>query len=227
MSSEASVQAVLLDIDGTLIDSNPAHAKAWCEALNEFGHPVTLEETAHQIGKGADQLMPAFLSDEELARDGDALQERASEIFSSKYREHLRPFACTRELVQRLQRDGCRVIIASSADGDELEHYKRVAHIDDLVHEGASHDDADHSKPAPDIFEAALAKLNGTPREQVIVIGDSPYDAQAAQKAGLRTIGVLSGNFPEAELREAGCAAIYRDVADLFAHYDSSPLARE
>jgi HAD superfamily hydrolase (TIGR01549 family) len=224
MSPEIPVQAVLLDIDGTLIDSNEAHAKAWCEALNEFGHHVTLAQTAHEIGKGADQLMPVFLSKEELARDGEALQKRTKEIFTAKYREQLRPFACTRELVQRLQRDGRRVVIASSAAGDELEHYKRVAHIDDLVHEAASSDDAEHSKPAPDIFQAALAQLNGTPREQVIVIGDSPYDAEAARKAGLRSIGVLSGHFPEAELREAGCSAIYRDVADLLARYETSPL---
>src|SRR4051812_24540388 len=100
MSPEPPVQAVLLDIDGTLIDSNEAHAKAWCEALNEFGHDVTLAEAAHQIGKGADQLMPAFLSPQELARHGEALQNRASEIFNTRYRDHLRPFACTRELVQ-------------------------------------------------------------------------------------------------------------------------------
>jgi HAD superfamily hydrolase (TIGR01509 family) len=223
-ASAPVVEAVLLDVDGTLIDSNEAHAKAWQEALACFGCAVSVEEARRQMGKGGDELMPGFLTQEEIARRGAEIEARCGEVFKAKYLDELRAFPGTRALVQRLLRDGRQVLLASSAGGDELENYKRLAQIHDLVHDGASRDDVDRSKPHPDIFEAALGKLNGTPRERVVVIGDSPYDAEAAGKAGVRTIGVLSGGFGEEELREAGCVAVYRDVADLLAQYDASPL---
>ena len=177
------------------------------------------------MGKGGDELMPMFLSGEEIAAKGAAIEERCKEVFEAKYRAALHAFPGTRELVQRLLADGRKVLLASSAGGEELEHYKRLARIDDLVADGASRDDVARSKPHPDIFEAALKKLNGLAREQVVVIGDSPFDAEAASKAGVRAIGVLSGGFTEAALRAAGCVCVYRDVADLLAQYDSSPLA--
>jgi phosphoglycolate phosphatase-like HAD superfamily hydrolase len=130
-----------------------------------------------------------------------------------------------RQLFQRLRADEKRIVLASSAAGDELSTYKQKAEIEDLVQDETSKDDAEKSKPHPDIFAAALAKLSGISPEEAIVIGDSPWDAIAAKRAGVRTIGVLSGGFHDVDLREAGCIAIYKDAADLLARYDESPLA--
>ena len=218
------VEAVLLDVDGTLVNSNEAHAKAWQEALACFGCEVSLEQLRQQMGKGGDELMPVFLAEEQLRQSGTEIEERCAAIFNEKYRDELRAFPGTREFVQRLLRDGRRVMLASSAGGDELAHYKKLAQIDDLVSDSASRDDVERSKPHPDIFEAALEQLEGIPHPHVLVIGDSPYDAQAARRAGVRALGVLSGGFGEDELLTAGCEAVYRDVADLLARYQESPL---
>ena len=137
----------------------------------------------------------------------------------------VRAFPKVRELFQRVRADGKRIALASSAKGDELEAYKEIAHIEDLVEEETSKDDAERSKPHPDIFEAALEKLGDLKPGEAVVVGDTPYDAEAAGKLGLKTVGVLCGGFPEAELRAAGCVAIYRDPADLLARYAESPLS--
>jgi HAD superfamily hydrolase (TIGR01549 family) len=219
------IQAVIFDIDGTLVDSVDLHAEAWQRAFREFGREVAFEDVRHQIGKGGDQLMPVFFSEEELARFGEELEEFRGSLYKREYLPRVRAFPDVRELFLRVRGDGKRVALASSAKKDELGEYKRIARIEDLVEEETSADDADRSKPHPDIFEAALERLGDVARERVVVVGDTPYDAVAAGRAGLRTVGVLCGGFPEAELRESGCVQIYRDPADLLARYDSSPLA--
>jgi phosphoglycolate phosphatase-like HAD superfamily hydrolase len=135
-------------------------------------------------------------------------------------------FPAVRELFRRVKDEGLRVALASSAKGDELEAYKKLARIEDLVGEETSSDDAEKSKPHPDIFEAALEKLGDVRLSEAVVVGDTPYDAEAAGKAGLKTVGLLSGGFPAEDLRAAGCVRIYRDAADLLANYDTSPLAK-
>ena len=129
-----------------------------------------------------------------------------------------------RDLFGRLRADGRRLVLATSASGAELERYKDIAAIGDLLHGATSSDDAEHSKPEPDIFLAAL-RTAGVDAADAIVVGDTPYDAQAAGKAGLRAVGMLSGGFPEADLRAAGAGAIYRDPAHLLEDYDRSPLS--
>ena len=129
-----------------------------------------------------------------------------------------------RELLQRIKQNSKRIALASSAKEDEVATYKKIAQIEDLIESETSSDDADKSKPHPDIFQAALSKLPGVTAEKVIVVGDTPYDADAAAKANLRTIGLLCGGWEERELRRAGCIAIYRDPADLLAHYEELPL---
>jgi HAD superfamily hydrolase (TIGR01549 family) len=218
-------RGVIFDIDGTLLDSVDLHARAWQEAFAGFGREVSFEEVRRQIGKGGDQLMPVFLSEEELRNFGEELDKYRSELFKEKYLPQVRPFPKVRELFQRLLADGKRIALASSGKEDEVEHYKKIAGIDDLIHRSTSSDDAERSKPHPDIFEAALAKLGGLDVSDVVSVGDTPYDAEAAGKIGLRTAGVLCGGFPEADLRAAGCIAIYRDPADLLARYAESPLA--
>jgi phosphoglycolate phosphatase-like HAD superfamily hydrolase len=132
-----------------------------------------------------------------------------------------------RELFERIKEDDKRIALASSAKGDELSVYKRIANIEDLVEEETSSDDAEKSKPHPDIFEAALGELGGIEPAHAAVIGDTPYDAEAAGRAGLRNrIGVLCGGFPEKELRAAGMVEIYQDPADLLSQYEDSMLRR-
>jgi HAD superfamily hydrolase (TIGR01549 family) len=219
------INFVIFDVDGTLVDSVDLHARAWQEAFAHFGKDFPFERVRYQIGKGGDQLMPVFLSEEELEKFGEELEEYRGELFKRDYLPRVKGFPSVRELFERVRADGKRIALASSAKGDELETYKKLARIEDLVHEETSADDAEKSKPHPDIFVASLEQLGDPPREQAIVIGDTPYDAEAAGKAGLRTVGFLCGGFPEEDLRAAGCVEIYKDASDLLARYDSSPLA--
>jgi HAD superfamily hydrolase (TIGR01509 family) len=218
------VKAVIFDIDGTLIDSVDLHARAWQEAFEHFGKQFDFERVRYQIGKGGDQLLPVFLSESEIEKFGDELTEYRGELFKREYLSRVVAFPRVRELFERVLSDGKHIALASSAKKEELSKYKRIANIEDLVEEETSSDDAEKSKPHPDIFEAALAELGVEPSD-AIVVGDTPYDAEAALKAGVRTIGVLSGGFSEEDLREAGCVRIYKDAADLLANYDTSPLA--
>ena len=219
------VKAVIFDIDGTLIDSVDLHAAAWQEALRHFGHDVPFPKVRTQIGKGGDLLMAELLPEEEVRRRGKEIEEYRLELFKREYLLRVKPFPKVRELLERIRADGKRIALASSAKKEELERYKRIAGIEDLLDAETSSDDAEKSKPHPDIFEAALDRLEGITTADAIAVGDTPYDAQAAGKAGLRTIGLLCGGWPEPELRRAGCLAIYRDPAELLAHYEQSPLA--
>jgi HAD superfamily hydrolase (TIGR01549 family) len=219
-------EAIIFDIDGTLLDSVDLHAKAWQEAFQHFGRSISYEEVRSQIGKGGDQLLPVFLSDEELKRSGKAIEEYRSSLFKEKYLPKVRAFPSVRELFEKVKNCGQQVGLASSGKADEVQTYEKIANIEDLVEIKASSADAERSKPHPDIFEAALQRLgNNVQKKDVIVVGDSPYDAEAATRAGMRIVGVLCGGFPEPELRKAGCIAIYADPADLLRHYDESPLA--
>jgi HAD superfamily hydrolase (TIGR01509 family) len=219
------VKAVIFDIDGTLIDSVDLHAASWQEALRHFGHDLPHERVREQIGKGSDLLMAALLPEDEVRRRGEEIEAYRLDLFKRAYLSRVRPFPMVRELLERIEAAGPRIALASSAKREELERYKRIAGIDDLLDAETSSDDAERSKPHPDIFEAALARLEGIRVEEAIAVGDTPYDAQAAGQLGLRTIGLLCGGWPEEKLREAGCVAIYRDPADLLRDYDRSPLA--
>jgi HAD superfamily hydrolase (TIGR01549 family) len=221
------IKTVIFDIDGTLVDSVDLHARAWQEAFRRFGREVAFEKVRHQIGKGGDQLLPVFFDREELDRFGEELEKYRGELFKRDYMPQVRAFPGVRELFERIRGDGKRIALASSAKADEVEVYKRVARIEDLVEDETSADDAERSKPHPDIFEATADRLGDPRREELIVVGDTPYDAQAAAKAGMRTVGVLCGGFPEGELRAAGCVEIYEGPADLLARYEESVVGRK
>jgi HAD superfamily hydrolase (TIGR01549 family) len=218
------IKAVIFDIDGTLIDSVDLHARAWHESFKKFGRDVPYEEVRHQIGKGGDQLMPVFFSKEELDQFGKDLEQYRGELYKREYLPRVRSWPRVRDLFEHIKSYDIRIALASSAKADELEVYKKITQIEDLVEAATSADDAEKSKPHPDIFEAAILQLGDVLPSQALVIGDTPYDAEAAGKLNLRTIGLLCGGFPESELRSAGCIAIYKDPADLLQRFEESPL---
>ncbi len=217
-------RAVIFDVDGTLVDSVDQHARAWQDAFAEFGHTIGFDVIRAQIGKGGDQLMPVFMDQAEIEARGEALQKRRADILKTTYLPTITAFPQVRALLARLRANNIRVALASSAKAQELQTYKKIADIEDMIDIETTSEDAEKSKPHPDIFEAAIKKLEGIAPADMIVIGDTPYDAQAAAKAQLATIGVLCGGFAEADLKSAGCVRIYRDPADILDHYTSAIL---
>jgi phosphoglycolate phosphatase-like HAD superfamily hydrolase len=218
-------KAAVFDLDGTLLDSVDLHALAWHEAMVQFGHDVTFEQIRSQIGKGGDKLIPVFLSADERRDHGKEMEEWRAGRFKSAYLPLVRPFSAVPDLLRRVRDAGVRIAIGTSAKKDELRKYLEIARIADLVDVTASSEDAEESKPAPDIFEVVLNKLKIDGRDAV-ALGDTPYDASAAGKAGIVTIGVLCGGFMEASLREAGCAKVYSGPAAIFAQFEKSVFAR-
>jgi HAD superfamily hydrolase (TIGR01509 family) len=217
------VEAVLFDIDGVLIDSNEQHVNAWAFAFREEGHPQELTAIRAQIGKGGDLLVPSLLPDLE-----DALQKRIAKRhgkhFTDMYLDHVHAFEGARELIMRVHETGRKVVLASSAKREELDHYVEQLAIADCLSATTSIDDVESSKPEPDIFGAALAKI-GIDAEHAIVVGDTIYDVAAALSAGIATVGLTSSPFDAGKLHDAGAIAVFRDVADLLANFDRSPLA--
>jgi HAD superfamily hydrolase (TIGR01549 family) len=216
-------QAAIFDLDGTLIDSVDLHALAWHEALVKFGHDVSFEQARSQIGKGGDKLIPVFLSAEEQQDHGKALEDWRGKRFKTEYLSLVRPFSAVPDLLRRLRSAGIRVGIASSARRDELDKYLDIAGIGDLVDATTSSEDASESKPAPDVFEIILKKLKIESAADAVAVGDTPYDAIAARKAGIATIGVLCGGFTEASLRQAGCSEVFPGPGALFALWRIKP----
>ena len=218
-------QAAIFDLDGTLLDSVDFHAEAWRQVFLRHGRDIPFAQIRSQIGKGGDQLLPVFFSEEEIKRDGKQMESARGKLFKSEFLSKVKPFPGVRPLFERMKKDGFKLSLASSAKKDELEHYAELLGIEDLIHSGTSTDDAAQSKPEPDIFQAAVDKLSGVPTSTCLAVGDTPYDAEAAAKAGIKTVGVLCGGFPEEDLRKAGAIAIYQGPADLLARYDGSPFA--
>ena len=170
--------------------------------------------------------MPVFLSQERIEREGEEIETYRSDLFKREYLDKVRPFPAVRPLFERMRQAGLTIALASSGKKDEVEHYQDLLGIADLVDIATSSDDADRSKPHPDIFQATIKKLPGITPTDMIVVGDTPYDAEAAGKAGLRTIGVLCGGFPESDLRAAGCITVLRGPKHLLETFDDTFLSR-
>lgn len=218
-----TLQAVILDVDGTLVLSNDANAQAWVEAFTAFGYDVSFEQVRPLIGMGGDELIPRVVPGlKEDEGDGKAIAERRKELMLNHYGPKLQPTNGTRQLVQHMKDSGLRLLIASSATSQELQGLLKAAQVDDLLDEAVTSSDAEASKPAPDIVEVALSKLQIQP-DQVLMLGDTPYDIQAANTAGVGVIALRCGGFDDTAL--AGAKTIYNDPADLLAHYSNSPLA--
>lgn len=219
------VRAVIFDVDGTLVDSVGLHARAWQEAFRRFGKDLPFEAIRRQIGKGSDQLLPVFLSEAEIGEFGAALDMFRKDLYRREYQPTVKGFPQARELLERVKADGKQIVLATSGEPAVLEANKKAANIEGLADAETSAGDVEESKPHPDVFAAALGKLIDVDAAEVVTVGDTPYDAEAAGKLGLRTIGLLGGAFSMAEMRAAGCVAVYQDPADLLEHYGESPLA--
>lgn len=193
------IEAVLCDIDGTLVESNWLHAAAWKDAFAVVGVEIEMEEIRRQIGKGGDELIPVFVPWWRRKAVEEPLKAYRKLLFQQDYLPKVVPFPKVRDLMLRMKAEGIRPSLASSADKEELEVYKKIAGIEDLVEESSSASDADRSKPHPDIFEATLKKLGLKP-EKTLALGDTPWDAEAAGKAGVWTVGVTTGGWSEKEL---------------------------
>ncbi|HZF44106.1 MAG TPA: HAD family hydrolase [Sphingomonadaceae bacterium] len=222
-----SKRAVLFDVDGTLIDSNDFHAEAWQRTFAEWGHEVPFERIRSQIGKGGDNLLPALLPADFVKANKEAMESFRTDLFAREYMDRIKPFPQVRALFERVGEAGFDIVLASSGKEEEVAHHLKLIGSEDLVVSTTSADDAEHSKPDPDIFRSALAKLDGVAAGDAVVVGDSPYDMLAAAALGVPTIGFRSGGFPDPVLMEAGCREIFDGPADLLARFDASLLAKE
>jgi len=213
-------RAWILDVDGTIIDSNAAHVEAWQRAFARHGHGITAERIRVEIGKGGDKLVPSILGETAEEREGETLRELQTEEFLAIARARkLPPFPGARELVAELRRRDVRTAIATSSGNEHLEALGRSSGLDleDLTDILVNADDIEESKPAPDLIVAAVKKL-GVPAAECLMVGDTPWDAQACVAAGVACIGVRSGGNDSATLRAAGAREVREDLADVLAH---------
>jgi HAD superfamily hydrolase (TIGR01509 family) len=220
MADSDAPTAVLLDIDGTLVDSNFLHVHAWVQAFAEVGHPVDAWRVHRRIGMGSGRLIGELLGD-----DAERLGDDAKERHTARYAglaDLLRPFDGARDLVRALADRGVRVVLSTSAAPEELEKLRAVLDVDDLVQVTGA-EDVDEAKPEPDLVHAAL-DLAGVPADRAVFVGDSVWDVEAAVRAGVPCVGVLSGGTSAAELRDAGAADVVEDVAALLRDLDATPV---
>ena len=218
-------RAVLFDVDGTLVDTNDLHAAAWREAFLSFGLDRPVEEIRWQVGKGGDNLIPALFPD--LGEpERKEIEEYRGDLFRRDYLPRAVPFPGVRDLFERLRADGIRIVLASSSHAEEVDYHLSLIACADLVEATTSKDDVENSKPCPDIFAAALGRVAPLGAGQVAVVGDTPWDAKAAGKLGLRVVGFRSGGFPDDALAGAGACELYDGPGDLLARFDSSVFGR-
>jgi len=211
--------AILVDIDGTLVDTNYFHTVAWWRAFQEIGEDVPMSTIHPLIGMGSDQLVEQAIGRE---------SEEASDAHSRHYepfKEEIKAFPGAADLLNELARREARLILATSSDEKDLDRLQEAIGADDAIDEAVTKGDVEHSKPAPDIFEAALKKFDLDPR-RTLVVGDTRWDIEAASKLELEVVCVLTGGSTRQELDEVGAAAVYEDVAELLAQLDDSPVGR-
>ena len=217
-----ALRAILFDVDGTLVDSNDAHADAWVQAFRAHGVDVDWIKVRRSIGMGGDKLMPAVSGIEETSAKGSAIADDRGKIFKRDFLPKIKPFRNAARLVAAVKERGYTVVAASSAPKDELTPLLKIAGANALMDAKTSSDDAEESKPDPDIIVAALKRAKATASE-ALLIGDTPYDVEAARRAGVKVIGFRSGGWSDADL--AGALAVYDGPWDLLARIDESPLA--
>jgi HAD superfamily hydrolase (TIGR01509 family) len=212
--------AAILDIDGTLVDTNYQHAIAWYRAFRAHGFVVQLWKIHRHIGMGGDQLVASLIGEEADEQHGDSMRDAEKAAYADLIGE-VAPLAGARELIVELKERGHTVILASSAKADEADHYVDLLVVRDLVDGWTTSADVEQTKPDPDIVLAALEKAGGG---DAVMVGDSTWDCEAAKRAKMKSIGVLSGGFSDKELLEAGAAKVYESIVELRADLDSTPL---
>jgi HAD superfamily hydrolase (TIGR01549 family) len=213
------IKAIIFDLDGTLVDSVKYHAEAWVKAFQEYGYNFSHEKLSKQIGKGSEYIVNELLSSEEAEKLHSDIAQYRKQYYQDNLLEKVQPFPKVKELFEVIRADGIKIVLASAAREETIAHYQELLEIEDLIDGATSTDEVEKSKPEPNIFITALEKLAGISADEVMVVGDSPYDAIAANKIDLTTIGLLGGGFSRDTLKEAGCVAIYQDPADLLANY--------
>jgi HAD superfamily hydrolase (TIGR01509 family) len=202
----------ILDIDGTLVDTNYHHAIAWHRALRGHGHPIALWRIHRHIGMGGDQIVAALAGEEAEESEGDSIRSAEGEAYAELIGE-VEPMEGARGLIEDLRADGHSVVLASSAKAEEVEHYLNLLDARELVDAWTTSADVERTKPEPDLIQAALEKAHG--EGPAVMIGDSVWDVKAASAAGVPTLAVLTGGFSAAELREAGAAEVVESIAEL------------
>ena len=210
---------VLFDVDGTLVDSNYLHVVAWLRAFRATGHDEVLAAQVHRrVGMGAGQLM------DELVGGEDEAAKKAHAAEYERLWPELRPFPGAVDLLREVRRRGGETVLATSATEEEVGALRQALDCDDAITAITSSADVEEAKPSPDIFSTALEQ-SGLAAERCVVVGDTVWDAEAARRAGLRCVGVLSGGIAREVLLDAGMVAVYDDAAALLAAFDQSPLA--
>jgi HAD superfamily hydrolase (TIGR01509 family) len=215
-----AVEAALLDVDGTLIDSNYQHTLAWYRAFHQHGIVLPIWRIHRAIGMGGDQLVPALVGEDVDKKKGDEIRESRDPIYKELIRE-VEPLQGAHELIAALKERGLRVVLASSSPEDELEHYLELLDARKLADAWTTKDDVEATKPALDLVLAALEKA-GT--KSAVMVGDTRWDIEAAGKAGVETVAVVTGGWSKQELREAGAAAVFESVDELRKRLDETPL---
>ena len=215
-------RAAILDLDGTLVDTNYQHAVAWFRAFRRYGHVLPLWRIHRHIGMGGDKLVAALAGEDVEEEQGDEVRAAEKELYLDLL-EETEPLAGARELIAELKARGLRVVLASSAKEQELDHYLDLLDVRDVADAWTSSADVAATKPDPDLVRAALDKA-GT--DEAVMVGDTGWDCEAAARAGVETICVLTGGWSEQELREAGAVAVYASVSDLRADLDEVMRSR-
>jgi HAD superfamily hydrolase (TIGR01509 family) len=217
------ILGIALDVDGTLVDSNEGHARAWVDAFGEFGVRTSLAEVRPMIGMGGDRILDKVAGLGPDDPGGSAIDERRLELFRTHYLPTIRPFADVPAFLAQLRDAGIAVVVASAASKEDLKRLLEIAGVPELAETAVSTDEVARSKPAPDVVCAALEKL-ALPPSEVLMVGDTPWDVEAAARAGSGTLALRSGGWNDDGLAYA--VAVYDDVAHLLREFHRSPLAR-
>jgi HAD superfamily hydrolase (TIGR01509 family) len=216
------LRGAIVDVDGTLIDSNDAHAESWTRTFAAHGYDVGFDDVREQIGKGGDRLLHELAGVDDDSDEGQAMKDERRALFLKEYLRQLRPIAGGRELLLRLREHGVKLVVGTSADEKELAKLLRQAGVDDLFDARTTSSEVQFSKPAPDIVVRALQKLS-LPKDDVVMIGDTPYDVTAAKRAGVRAIALRTGGWDDDDLADA--VAIYDSPVEVVRALDRPPFS--
>ncbi len=214
--------AAILDVDGTLVDTNYQHAVAWYRAFRQHDIVLPIWRIHRHIGMGGDQLVESLTDARTEEEKGDDIRTAEKALYLALI-EEVEPLAGARDLIERLKEDGKTVVLASSAKDDEVEHYLDLLDARELADDWTSSGDVEETKPQPDLVNAALKKA-GASADEAVMLGDTPWDCKAAEAAGVPTVALITGGFSEQELREGGAIAVFESIPELLERLGETPL---